>query len=501
MECENFQPSSINPFLEYSNLETTFPWQIPSISPPCSIQDFVTVVSDVDILDYFPNGFDFINGDVDSPLQNSQQLSLFSSPQQVVRGDTESSTEGQKLRVCNPPLSVCNPRLKFLQDQLMEETSVTDLLLMGAEAIEAGNVDLASIIILSLNTILSDQENKENSPVKRLALYFTQGLLCKTLNSSHELLNENHYQPSLSMTAFQMLQEISPYVKFAHFTANQAILEATKGSQQVHILDFDIMEGIQWPPLMVDLVERGDSNLSLRITAVVGDKNNSFHVQRTGKRLQEFADSINFPFMFDQVLLEDLEKIQVEGHNNLIANVMIHQLHMPQRGSSLVKAFFNGLRRLSPKIVVLVEEELFNLTKIPSMSFVEFFCEALHHYTTISDSILRGFGGGYKLALRVIEKEFLGVRILDSLRQFPCEKLEREKWSEGLYSLKGFRQIPMSSSNVRQGKHLVSLFSGGYWVQHEHCKLTLCWKSRPLTSASIWVPTSSSPSPSSSISF
>ncbi|KAJ8551546.1 hypothetical protein K7X08_021561 [Anisodus acutangulus] len=496
MVCENFQPSYINPFLEYSNLETTFTWQNPSIiNPQCSIQDFVTVVNDVDILDYFPNDFDFIDGDVDSPLQNSQHLSLFSNQQQVVQIDTEFSTEGKKLRVCS------NSRLKYLQDQLMEETSVTDLLLMGAEAIEAGNIDLASIVILRLNTILSDQENRENFPIERLALYFTQGLLYKTLNnSSPEFLNQS--EVSSSMTAFQMVQEISPYVKFAHFTANQAILEATQGSQQVHILDFDIMEGIQWPPLMVDLVERGNSNSSLRITAIVGDKNNSFHVQKTGKRLQEFADSINLSFMFDQVLIEDFETIQdVEGHNNLIANVMIHQLHMPQRASSLVKTFFNGLRRLSPKIVVLVEEELFNLTKMPSMSFVEFFCEALHHYTTISNSILGGFGGGYKLALRVIEKEFLGVRILDSLRQFPCEKLEREKWSEGLYSLKGFRQIPMSSSNVRQAKHLVSLFSGGYWVQHEHCKLALCWKSRPLTSASIWVPISSSPSPSSSISF
>ncbi|XP_055822548.1 protein NODULATION SIGNALING PATHWAY 2-like [Solanum dulcamara] len=493
MECENFQPSYINPFLEYNNLETTFSWNNPSINPQCSIQDFVTIVNDVDILDYFPSDFDFIDGDVDIPLQNSQQ--------EVVQGDTEFSKEDQKLRVYNL-------RLKYLQDQLMEETSVTDLLLMGAEAIEARKIDFASIVVLRLNTILSNQENRETSPVERLALYFTQALLYKTLNnnSPNELLNHNQYQSSeltYSMTAFQMLQEISPYVKFAHFTANQAILEATKGSQQVHILDFDIMEGIQWPPLMVDLVERGNTNSSLRITSLVVDHSKTCHVRKTGKRLQEFANSINLPFMFDQVLLEDLEKIQVveEGHNNLIANVMIHQLHMPQRGSSLVKTFFNGLRKLSPKMVVLVEEELFNLTKITSMSFVEFFCEALHHYTTISDSILGGFGGGYKLALRVIEKEFLRVRILDSLRQFPCEKLEREKWSEGLYSLKGFRQIPMSSSNVRQAKHLVSLFSGGYWVQHEQCKLALCWKSRPLTSASIWVPISSSPSPSSSISF
>ncbi|XP_059309959.1 protein NODULATION SIGNALING PATHWAY 2-like [Lycium ferocissimum] len=237
------------------------------INPQCSIQYFVTVANAVGILDDFPNNFDFIDGDVDSPLQNSQQLSLFSSPQEVVQGDTEFSTEGQKLRVSNP-------YLKFLQDQLMEETSVTDLLLMGAEPIEAGILDLASTVILRLNKILFDQENRESSPVERLALYFTQGLLCKTLKNSSKLLNQNQYQPLPSITEFQMLQEISPYVKFAHFTANQAILEATQGSQQVHILDFDIMEGIQWPPLMVDLVERGDLNYSLRITTVVGDKNN-----------------------------------------------------------------------------------------------------------------------------------------------------------------------------------------------------------------------------------
>ncbi|CAN4114158.1 unnamed protein product [Withania somnifera] len=409
MECENFQPSYINPFLEYSNLGNKFSWQNPSINPQYSIQDFVFVVNDVDILDYFPNDFDFIDGD-------------------AVRGDTEFSMKGEKSRVRNP-------HLEFLRDRLMEETSA------------------------KYNPF--DQENRENSTVERLALYFTQALLCKTLNnSSLELLNRNQYQ-----------SKISPYVKFAHFTANQAILEATQGCQQVHILDFDIMEGIQWPPLMVDLVERGNTNSSLRITAVVADINNSYHVQTTR----------------DFKILPILSIFLSWGHNNLIANVMIHQHHMPQRGSSQVKTFFNGLRRLSPKIVVLVEEELFNLTKIPSMSFVDFFCEALHHYTT--------------LALRVIEKEFLRVRILDSIRQFPCEKLERKKWSQGLYSLKGFRQVPMSSSNVRQAKHLLSLFSGGYWVQHEQCKLALCWKSRPLTSASILVPISSSPSPSSSISF
>lgn len=236
--------------------------------------------------------------------------------------------------------------LKDIQDELMEESSLTGLLLMGAEAIEAGNVRLASIVAPRLKDILSDQENGDN-PMDRLALYFTQGLLDKSLTAPEHPENPVSRQTN-AISAFQMLQELSPYVKFAHFTANQAILEATEGHREIHVIDFDFMEGIQWPSLMVDLAAREDA--SLRITAIVGDKGSSCNIQQTGFRLQDFANSINLSFSSDQVLIkkeEDFEEIKV-GHT-LIANCMINQLHMPHRESSLVETFFNGFEETVPK--------------------------------------------------------------------------------------------------------------------------------------------------------
>ncbi|QCD84805.1 nodulation-signaling pathway 2 protein-like [Vigna unguiculata] len=477
MEYEQFDfsfgPPYMNQLHEYC-LENAFPFQTEDISSPNTIMDEMFGQESLEglLLQHTNNqDFSFMNHN-DPP--EIELCDGFAEENVHVSMEEEEEEEGG------------DSYLKGIQAELMEQTSLADLLLTGAEAVEAQNWDLASDIIEKLNNE-SSLENGDGL-LNRLALFFAQGLYYKSTNDPELLLQRGAVSTHTdAFCVFQVLQELSPYVKFAHFTANQAILEATEGAESVHIVDFDIMEGIQWPPLMVDLAMR-KSGTSLRVSAITVDERGAASAQQTGRRLKEFAASINFPFMFDQIMMEREEDIQgIEVGETLVVNCMIHQW-MPNRSFSLVKTFLDGVSKLWPRLVVLVEEELFNFSRLKSMSFVEFFCEALHHYTAVCDSLGSSVWGSHKMELRVIEKEILGLRILDSVRQFPCERNERKVWEEGFYSLEGFKCVPMSTCNISQAKFLVSLFGGGYWVQFEKGRLALCWKSRPLTVASIWVP-------------
>ncbi|XP_072950476.1 protein NODULATION SIGNALING PATHWAY 2-like [Typha angustifolia] len=360
----------------------------------------------------------------------------------------------------------------------IQENSLSDLLLAGAEAIEAKNLHLAYAVITKLDDLLFAQDNAGNS-FNQSAYYFTRGLRSRIAgNDAHRSsYSVSHASMYDHMSAYQMVQELSPYVKFAHFTANQAIFEATGGDREIHVIDFDVMEGIQWPPLMVDLACRGGT--SLWITAVVKDGDFDV-VRRTERRLSEFADSINLPLRFDWVLLENLEGIE-QAEGCLIVNCMVHQLQYPTKSYKSLNALLYGVRKLNPKMVILVEEELFRYKSRPFNSFVEFFCEALHHYSAMIESLRNGFHGGYEVGLRMVEREMVGPNIEDSVRQFPF-------WEGGFLELEGFKAMALSSCNVAQAKFLVGLFSRGYKIlQQEKGRLALCWKSRPLTSASIWV--------------
>lgn len=378
------------------------------------------------------------------------------------------------------------------------------LLMAAAEALTQSR-DLARVILVRLKELVSPDDGTN---MERLAAYFSdalQGLLeCTVSNGSHgnkHLPSNNHgshqdrhYHTDV-LAAFQLLQDMSPYVKFGHFTANQAILEAVTHDRRVHIVDYDIMEGIQWASLMQALVSRKDGTPTphLRITAIsrVGTGRRSIGtIQETGRRLAAFAASIGQPFSFHQCRLDSDEMFRphavklVKGEA-LVFNCMLHLPHVGFRATQSIASFLSGAKTLKPRLVTLVEEEV-GPTGSDSL-FVGRFMDSLHHYSALYDSLEAGFPMQSR-ARALVERVFFGPRIAGSLAQIFRSNGEESvsSWGERLPAL-GFSRVPISFANHCQAKLLLGLFNDGYRVEELATnKLVLGWKSRQLLSASIW---------------
>ncbi|CAM0950101.1 unnamed protein product [Alopecurus aequalis] len=370
---------------------------------------------------------------------------------------------------------------------VMEESSLGDLLLAGAMAVEAGDLIHASAIMAKVDDILD-----EESSLDRLSCYFARGLRSMIPGARTEYYPAAPRREANRLEAYQMLQEVSPFVKFAHFTANQAILEATMDDPDVHVVDFNVGDGLQWSSLMSDLARDGGKPFHLTALTTGGTS-----ASAPGRWLSEFAVSLGLQFLYDEVadLHELCTEINRSRHRGSSSPVIIscHLTTMYPTSmdtSRMIRLVLGTVQVLQPKLVILTEDELFRVGREPRSHAGATFGEALCHFAAVQESLASCFrGGDYEAGLRLVEEEILGPGIEGSV----AAGLSNGSMAGGAdddvlfaFSGLGFRARRLSGFNVAQAKMLAGLFSRGFGVVHDEARLALCWNDRPLTSLSVW---------------
>jgi len=381
-----------------------------------------------------------------------------------------------------------NSSLLAVQEEFMEESSLNDLLVTGARAVEAQDSIRASTILSRLDDLIPGVpcrscHHAAACSSDHLACYFARGLRSRISGARAECHPAAAAAPENRMPAYRMLQELSPLIKFAHFTANQAILEATADDPGVHVVDLNVGEGVQWASLMSDLARHGGKPFHLTAVVTADDDAGPAAAARW---LSEFAGSLNLPFRYSSLHLrseEDLRGFTTSGNGG--GSVIVSYDTTDKPYSSLIRLqmqLLGSVKILRPKLVILVEQEPFRIDRSLA-PLAEFFCEVLQHFAATLESLESCFrNGGYGACLGPVEKETLGPMIEDAVRQY--EPVAGGAGAE----LEGFRARELSSFNVAQGKMLAGLFSRGFGVVQEEGRLALCWNSRPLTSVSVWSP-------------
>ncbi|XP_042451852.1 protein SCARECROW-like [Zingiber officinale] len=360
------------------------------------------------------------------------------------------------------------------------------LLLQCAEAVAGDNLDDAHHLLLEI----SELSTPYGTSAQRVAAYFSEAMSARLVSSCLGLyapLPASAAPPHrhrLLASAFQVFNGISPFVKFSHFTANQAIQEAFEREDRVHIIDFDIMQGLQWPGLFHILASRPGGPPQVRLTGVGASLD---ALEATGKRLSDFADTLGLPFEFVPVAEKignlDPARLGVSSHREAVAVHWLRHSLYDVSGSDNNTLWL--LQRLSPKVVTMVEQDLSQ-----AGSFLARFVEAIHYYSALFDSLGASYGEDSP-ERHVVEQQLLSREIRNVLAVGgPARSGEVRfgNWREKLRQ-SGFHGVSLAGSAAAQATLLLGMFpSDGYTLVEENGTLKLGWKDLCLLTASAWRP-------------
>ncbi|PKA60416.1 Scarecrow-like protein 8 [Apostasia shenzhenica] len=412
------------------------------------------------------------------PTPATNQSSLSPSP------TTSSSSSSSSRASCSPSPSVSS-RL-MLQDT--------------AAAISEGNLDaaVANLAVLKLAA------NPLGDPEQRLAAMMVAALVSRinsrALGSSAmiaDVCSAEH------QAAAHMLYEASPCFKLTLMAANLAILEATKDSPKVHILDFDLGQGRQMASLIHAIAER-HRKLSpsrpppaVKITAVC-DPSFPFNSSAAGDsklvgdRLGKLADRLGLALLFSSVTLRTTElsreTLGCELGESLAVNFAFVLSRVADESVSPANPRDELLRRvkaLRPAVVALAEQDM-NGNTAP---FAARFSEACAHYGALLESLDATAGRDSVDRARV--EACLARKAANSVASEGSDRVERcevyGKW-RARFGMAGFHPVPIGPAAAEPVKARFSSIGNnpGFTIKEEAGWLGCGWMGRVLIVASTW---------------
>ncbi|XP_073041688.1 protein NODULATION SIGNALING PATHWAY 2-like [Primulina eburnea] len=375
--------------------------------------------------------------------------------------------------------------LPGMESESDEELLLHYLLRAYAEATENGDKDLADVLVKSTN----EKSSAMGSTMERVAFSLFQ---FKEKHSEYLILESIKN----SIEAFMALYQGLPTGRFAHLTANSAIIEAMPSdAAEVHVIDFDTGEGIQWAALMESLSWK---NKSLKLTSVkLGGECTSFgDFEETKKRLLGHAKQYNCKLRIEEKNMEDvvneLTRMKKRGVERkwLVFNCMVGLPHMARRRPrSQVLEFLKVAKELVSKFAGILTlgdgEEGYGFNTCSS--YHAFFDKLLRHYHALFESLEKSFPSYLAAARTTVEGLFFApfMSPFDWFQDWE-EMMKRNDVQEGM----GLEGRELSKKSLAEVKEMVNEREGPFKVKiegyREH-EMVLEWKDTPLVRVSTWM--------------
>jgi hypothetical protein len=367
--------------------------------------------------------------------------------------------------------------------------------LLACSRTAAADPALAAVELVKVRAAASD----DGDPAERVAFYFADALARRLScggGAQPSTAPDTRFASDELTLCYKTLNDACPYSKFAHLTANQAILEATGAATKIHIVDFGIVQGIQWAALLQALATRPEGKPSrVRISGVpspyLGPKP-AASLAATSARLRDFAKLLGVDFEFVPLLrpVHELDRSDflVEHDEAVSVNFMLQLYHLLGDSDEPVRRVLRLAKSLAPSVVTLGEYEV----SLNRAGFVDRFANALCYYKPVFESLDVAMTRDSPERVRV-ERCMFGERIRRAVG--PEEGAERtdrmaasREW-QTLMEWCGFAPVKLSNYARSQADFLLWNYDAKYkysLVELPPAFLSLAWEKRPLLTVSAW---------------
>ncbi|KAK8443784.1 hypothetical protein SEVIR_9G031000v4 [Setaria viridis] len=373
-------------------------------------------------------------------------------------------------------------------------------------------VDLTTLLIHCAQAAAIDDHRNANELLKqirkhssatgdagqRLAHYFANGLearLAGTGSSIYRSLTSKRTSTGEMLRAFGLYVKACSFRLISHYVANTTILNASKSEARLHIIDYGVQYGFQWPVLMQRLSKRCGGPPSLRITGIdfpLPGFRPAERIEATGRRLHEYARMFNIPFEYQAIASKwdtiQVEDLKIKSDEYLVVNCLYRMRNMMDEtvtDDSPRTRVLNTIRKLNPHLFV---HGIVNGT-YNAPFFVTRFKEAMFFFSSIFD-MLEANASRMDEHRLLIESEFFGREALNVIACEGTERIERpetyKQWQ--MRNLRaGFRQLRLNEEIMKRARYKVSKsYHRDFLVDEDNKWMLQGWKGRIIFALSAW---------------
>lgn len=376
-------------------------------------------------------------------------------------------------------------------------------------------VDLRALLLVCAQAVATDDTRGANEILKqirqhassygdgaqRLANYFADGLVARLTGSGGRLftmLSSNSLSSAAEiLKAYKLYMVATPFKKISHILTYQTVLNVAEGETRLHIVDFGISYGFQWPSLIQCLANRPGGPPMLRITGIEFPQPGfrpAERIEETGRRLEDYAKSFGVPFEYQAIATKwenlDVEELNLRSDEVLVVNCMYRLRHLLDETvvvESPRNVVLNKIRNMKPRVFIQgVVNGAYN-----APFFITRFREALFHYSALFDALETTVPRDHPERL-LIEKEMLGREILNVVACEGLERLERpetyKQWQVRTQRA-GYVQLPLNRTILSKARDKVKTFyHKDFGVDEDGNWMLLGWKGRIIYGLSTWRP-------------